>query len=129
MLVKRIILACCAFLLLGAFILALPENASAAKDLFEVCQKGGGNSAACSTGEEGISGNNGIVLKAANLVAIIAGITAVIMIMVGAFQYLTSAGDTGKVTSGKNIIIYALVGLVVIVIARTIVGFVIDKVL
>lgn len=39
----------------------------------------------------------------------------------GAFQFLTSAGDAKKVTSGTDIIKYTIVGIVVIVFARAIV--------
>lgn len=42
----------------------------------------------------------------------------------GAFQFLTSAGDAKKVTSGTNIIKYTVIGLVVIIFARAIVSII-----
>lgn len=42
---------------------------------------------------------------------------AVIMILYGAFQILTAAGDPNKVSSGRKTIIYTLVGLVIVIVA------------
>ena len=42
------------------------------------------------------------------------------MIAVGGFLYATARGDPDKATSGKNWIIYALVGLAVAAFARII---------
>jgi len=115
--------------LIGIGILA-PAGAKAADPFFdEICKGAGSKSPACQDKEETISGNEGIVLKAANLVAIFAGVAGVIMIMVGGFQYITANGDSSKISSAKNVIIYALVGLLIVALARTIVGFVIGRVI
>jgi hypothetical protein len=50
------------------------------------------------------------------------------MVIFGGFLYVTSAGDAGKVKKAKDTLLYAAVGLVVIVVARVIVIFVINKV-
>ena len=47
-------------------------------------------------------------------------LVVVIMIAVGGFLYATARGDPDKATSGKNWIIYALVGLAVAAFARII---------
>ena len=59
----------------------------------------------------------------------IIGLLAVIMIIVGGFQYTTSAGDTGKVTKAKNTILYGVIGLVIALLAYAIVFFVLKSVL
>ena len=51
-------------------------------------------------------------------------IIAVIMIIVGGIKYATSAGDSNKVTSAKNTIIYAVLGLVIAIFAWAIVNWV-----
>lgn len=51
-------------------------------------------------------------------------IIAVIMLIVGGIKYATSAGDSAKVTSAKNTIIYAVLGLVVAIFAWAIVNWV-----
>lgn len=44
----------------------------------------------------------------------------VLFIIIGGFLYITSAGDEKKAEQGKNTITYAVVGLVVILLAYTI---------
>lgn len=54
------------------------------------------------------------------------GVVSVIMLIWGGIKYSTSAGDSNKVTSAKNTIMYALIGLAVAVLAFAIVKFVIS---
>jgi hypothetical protein len=58
----------------------------------------------------------------------VVGIASVIMIMVGGFKYIVSQGDGGNVSSAKNTILYAIIGLVVALFAQLIVRFVINRV-
>lgn len=57
-----------------------------------------------------------------------AGVVAVIVIIVGGIRYATSNGDASQVKSAKNTILYAVVGLVVIMMAAVITQFVIQNV-
>lgn len=77
------------------------------------------------TGSEGI---NDIITTIINVFSIIVGVVSVIMIIYGGFRYITSGGDSGNVSSAKNTIIYAVIGLVVVALAQFIVQFVLDKV-
>jgi len=43
-----------------------------------------------------------------------------VMIVVGAFNIITAGGEPGKVTTGRNFILYALIGMVVALFARAI---------
>jgi hypothetical protein len=63
-----------------------------------------------------------------NIIALVAGAAAVLLILVSSIKYITSAGDANKVGSAKNTIIYVLIGIVVIVAARTILIYVINKI-
>jgi cytochrome bd-type quinol oxidase subunit 2 len=78
-----------------------------------------------STGTDGIQN---IIETIINIFSVLVGIVSVIMIIYGGFRYVTSGGDTGNVTSAKNTIIYAVIGLVVVALAQFIVQFVLDKV-
>jgi hypothetical protein len=69
-----------------------------------------------------------IVTTIVNIFSVIVGIVAVIMIIYGGFKYITSGGDSGNITSAKNTIIYAIIGLVVVALAQFIVQFVLNKV-
>ncbi|MDQ3094113.1 MAG: pilin [bacterium] len=75
----------------------------------------------------GGSGVLGAVRTVINILSLVVGIAAVIMIIVGGFKYVTSGGDSGKTASAKNTIIYALVGVVIVALAQTLVFFVINR--
>ena len=66
-----------------------------------------------------------LVVKWKNMYVIL--IAAVIMIIWGGFRYVTSGGDSNKVSSAKNTIIYAVIGLIIVALAQFIVKFVLDK--
>lgn len=69
-----------------------------------------------------------IIKQAINVLSILIGVAAVIMIMIGGFKYITSNGDANSIQSAKNTILYALIGLVVVALAQTMVIFVLKKV-
>lgn len=70
---------------------------------------------------------NSIVHTVVNLLSAIVGIVAVIMIIVGGFRYITSGGNDTSVTSAKNTILYAIIGLVVVALAQVLVRFTLSK--
>ncbi|USN97629.1 MAG: hypothetical protein H6799_00820 [Candidatus Nomurabacteria bacterium] len=59
-----------------------------------------------------------------NTFSIILGAVAVIMIIYGGFKFVTSGGDADSTKAARNTIIYAAIGLVVVLIAQSIVYFV-----
>jgi hypothetical protein len=71
-------------------------------------------------------GLGGTLKNVISVMSILIGVIAVIMILVGGFKYVTSGGDTNKVNSGKDTIIYAMVGLVVAALAQVLVHFVLS---
>lgn len=62
-----------------------------------------------------------------NILSIISAIIAVIMLIIGGVKYITSQGDSNAITSAKNTIIYACVGLVVVAMSQFLVKFVLTK--
>lgn len=70
-----------------------------------------------------------IVTTVIDIFSVVVGIVAVIMIIYGGFKYITSGGDSGNITSAKNTIVYAIIGLVVVALAQFLVQFVLDKVI
>lgn len=73
------------------------------------------------------AGPNGVLLQVVHIIAIIAGAAAVIVIIIGAIKFVTSSGDSGSVSSAKQTILYALVGLVVIVVGQSLISYIISK--
>lgn len=55
------------------------------------------------------------------------GAIAIIIIIVSGIMYVTSAGNASSVTKAKNALTYAIVGLVVVLIAYAITAFVTGK--
>jgi len=70
---------------------------------------------------------NGIATTIVNFMSALVGLLSVVMIIWGGFRYVTSGGDSGKITSARTTIVYALVGLAIVALAQTIVKFVITK--
>ncbi len=64
------------------------------------------------------------VQSAISFFFIIAGIIAVIMIIIGGYWYVLSAGDPQKVKKAKDTILYAVVGLVISISAWAIIEFI-----
>jgi TRAP-type C4-dicarboxylate transport system permease small subunit len=60
-----------------------------------------------------------------NTMLFVLGIIAVIMIIIGGIRYVVSAGDSSAITAAKNTILYAVIGLVVAILAFAIVNFVV----
>ena len=56
-----------------------------------------------------------------NLSLITAGVFAVLFIIIGGFQYITSHGNEEQATKGRKTLTYALIGLAMIVLAYTLV--------
>ena len=61
-----------------------------------------------------------------NLLLFVLGAIAVIMIIIGGIRYTTSNGDSAQTKAAKDTILYAVVGLVVAILAYAIVNFVIN---
>lgn len=85
-----------------------------------------------STGTTSSNGINGLVnmsgdelfVNALNLAYFVAGVVSVVTIIIGGILYTISSGDSGRLTKAKNTIVYAIVGLIIVLLAFTITGFV-----
>lgn len=63
-----------------------------------------------------------------NIMLFIIGAIAVIVIIIGGILYVVSTGDPAKTKRAKDTILYAVVGLVVAILAYAIVNFVVSSV-
>mgnify|MGYP001018862942 CR=1 FL=1 len=77
--------------------------------------------------------SNGISIDTAiksivNIMLFLLGAIAVIMIVIGGIRYTTSNGDSNSINSAKNTILYAVIGLVVAILAFAIVNFILDAI-
>lgn len=89
----------------------------------EVCQGiTGGN---CTT-----AGGNDIsrVLRAVlSILTWVAGVAAIIMIIISGLKYITSGGDSSSIATAKQSLIYALVGVIIVALSQVIVRFVLSQ--
>lgn len=82
---------------------------------------------AANTGNTATSDVNTLIKNVVNILLFVLGAIAVIMIVVGGIKYTTSNGNPEQIKSAKNTIMYAVVGVVVALLAYAIVNFVVDS--
>jgi hypothetical protein len=73
-------------------------------------------------------GPDGVFTQITNTVLFAVGIISVIMLIWGGLRYVVSGGDSKKVTDAKNTILYAIIGLIIAILAFAIVNFVINAI-
>ncbi len=75
----------------------------------------------------GQGGQGGIFRTITNVMLFLIGAISVIMLIIGGIRYVVSGGDSSAVTAAKNTILYAIVGVVVAILAYAVVNFVIGS--
>jgi type IV secretion system pilin len=86
------------------------------------------NNTNCTGGNEANNKINNLIHTVINLLSLVVGVVAVIMIIVGGLRYITSGGSDTGVTGAKNTILYAVIGLIIVALAQLLVRFVLNKV-
>jgi hypothetical protein len=121
------------FILLS-LILSTYAPTYAASILGNTCSAGGdtSSSSVCTDissnpNENPVSGNDSLILKIANIISYVAGIAAVIVLVVGGIQFAVSGGDSSKVSSARTTILGAVIGIVIIVLGRAMINFLISR--
>lgn len=97
----------------------------AASSQSEICAGLGQAGGSCGGGSGQITN---AVRAGVNILSLVAGIAAVIMIIISGLKFITAQGDASGVASARTSLIYALVGLVVAALAQVIVHFVLSRV-
>lgn len=73
-------------------------------------------------------GEGSIFTTIVNVLLFIIGAISIIMLIIGGIRYTISGGDSSAVTSAKNTILYAIVGLIIAFLAFAIVNWVLGSV-
>jgi type IV secretory pathway VirB2 component (pilin) len=123
-------------LLFAAFVISLPllttVGVSAQFNPLEpTCSQVDKASEICTSAnstEDPVSGKKSIFRTVANLLTIAAGAIAVVMIIISGITMITSSGDSGKVKKSRDTIIYVVVGIFVVILSRSIVLFIVDRI-
>lgn len=88
---------------------------------------GGANAAKGDDQPESLDGDEGMFKKITDVMLFIVGAVSVIMLIIGGIRYVVSGGDQGAVQSAKNTILYAVVGIIVTLLAYAVVNFVVTQ--
>ena len=70
--------------------------------------------------------DQGLFKTIVNIMLFLIGAVAVIMLIIGGVRYVISGGKQEDVTAAKNTIMYAIIGIIVALLAFAVVNFVID---
>lgn len=88
----------------------------------QVCQGIAVTGARCGSDSNKVYGLIGDIV---DVLSVIVGLVAVIMLVVAAFKYITSGGESSKVSEAKSTLLYAIIGLFIAVLAQFLVHFVV----
>jgi len=86
-------------------------------------------SAVCNdkSNQRAISGTNGIIITVVDVISFIAGISAVILLIVAGIRFVVSGGDANSVQQARSSVIGVLVGIAIIVLARSLIVYVVNR--
>ncbi len=115
----------------------MPASAALAVDVLGPACQSAPNAAVCQdnkpgtgsdTDENPITGPNGIITKVVQILAIVIGIAAVIVLIISGLRLIVSASDSNAVATARRSILYAVMGVVVALLAQGLVTFVLSRV-
>lgn len=113
-------------LVLGLSFVSVPAYAAAdgSCDSGDLSLSEGADCARGSEQSTNLFGEDSIFSKVTNVLLFLIGAISVIMLIIGGIRYVISGGDQAQVTSAKNTILYAIVGIIVAFLAYAAVRFV-----
>ena len=95
-----------------AFDLSMSEGASSARGVDQATT---------------LFGATGIFTTITNVMLFTVGAISVIMVVIGGLRYVISGGNSTNITTAKNTILYAVIGLVIAILAYAMINFVIGS--
>jgi hypothetical protein len=120
---KKIIVSLVAVLMMAGFLAVVPSQAQAAD-----CD--GGSIRACidcaPANTKGQTVQEGIRI-AVNTLLFVVGVASVIVLIVGGLRFILAGGNASSVASARDSILYAVIGIVVALLAYAIVNFVLGQ--
>lgn len=120
--IKQLMVAAALVIGLGGTILAAPT--ASAVNVFDQC---GSNADAAVCKAQSEDSATSMITIVINTLLFIIGIIAVIMIIVGGIRYTVSNGNASSTKEAKDTILYAVIGLIIAMMAYAIVNFVVGR--
>ncbi len=116
--------------LLGSATVATTSVVLAANNAFAAFNGGIEEGAEAARGQDHVVdlfGTAGVFATITNILLFLIGAIAVIMLIIGGFRYVLSGGNTASVTAAKNTILYAIIGIIVALLAYAAINFIISS--
>lgn len=120
---KTLLVLAVSALAVGAVLFIAPVSVEA----FNGTVQSGVNAARGTDVPSALLGDGGVLTTIVNTLLFIIGFLSVIMLIFGGLRYIISGGNAAAVTTAKNTILYAIVGLIIAIFAYAIVNFVIGS--
>ena len=76
----------------------------------------------------GLPGISGLMGSIVGILIFIVGVISVVMVIIGSYQYIFSGGDSQKASSARSTILYAIIGVVIAVVAAPILTWVLERI-
>lgn len=127
---RKILLASLILVGVATFFTPLTVSAQFNDALNQACAGQGSESVTCNEIKSGLNDTNPVTSTTqdvVDLMSLVIGIIAVIIIIVAGVTMTMSQGDSGKIKSSRDAIIYSVVGLVVVALSRTIIIFILNR--
>lgn len=112
-------------IMLGVGVLALDPSVVSAQGNLTISE--GATNARSEDQPQNLFGDGGMFQQISNVMLFIIGAISVLMLIIGGIRYVVSGGDSTAVQNAKNTILYAIVGIVVALLAAAVVNFVIGS--
>ena len=77
-------------------------------------------------GNEQLASAEDVAIRVVNSILLVVGLVAVIFVIKGGVDYMTSLGESAKLKKAKDTILYAVIGLVICALSFAIINFVIS---
>lgn len=114
-------------IILGASVVLLTmSNLAIPASAVNYSVQGGAEAARGTDQPSQLFGSGGIFQQVTNILLFLIGVLSVIMLIIGGLRYVVSGGNKDAVNSAKNTILYAIVGLIVALLAYAAVDFVVN---
>ncbi len=116
------------FMQAGVFLLGMAAPVAAQCDPNQGGISEAANCARPTNVPSNLFGNDSIFSRVSNILIFVVGAVSVIMLIIGGFRYVLSGGDSSAVEGAKNTILYAIIGIIVAILAYAAVNFVISNI-
>lgn len=120
--------------MIAGFVAIAPVGLVHAEDVTtDFCSKAGNKPVICkdaqnATKTDPVFGESGVVTRGIRIFLIIIGIITIFVMLVNAVRMITADGNPDSFNSARNGLIYAVIGLVVVISAQGIVSLLVRKV-